>query len=256
MMEKDQLRKADIFSGSLIVLLGLFIISQAFGMPMKDSWGGVQNVWYVSPALFPLLVGGMLTFLGLVLISIALKTVGQDGFKSVFSFLLSSSFVDFLRKPEIVRFYGIVANLMVFVFVLVPRVDFFLGAVLFLLVCFFMFYLQNPLLLLKVFWFIISSALLLGVYFGLGLGDTLFQKLDYAQDWIVIGCILSLCFLVGSSIRGDADVVKKYRLALIIAFAAPLTIGVIFKYFLLVPMPFEGLVVQLLDSIWYADMWS
>jgi hypothetical protein len=64
MMEKDKLRKADIFSGSLVVLLGLFIISQAFGMPMKDSWGGVQNVWFVSPALFPLLVGGMLSFLG------------------------------------------------------------------------------------------------------------------------------------------------------------------------------------------------
>ena len=60
MMDKDKLRKADIFSGSLIILLGLFIISQAVQMPMKDSWGGVQNVWFVSPALFPLLVGGML----------------------------------------------------------------------------------------------------------------------------------------------------------------------------------------------------
>ncbi len=238
------------------MLLGLFIIKQAFGMPMKDSWGGVQNVWYVSPALFPLLVGGMLTFLGLLLISIALKTVGAEGVKSVFSFVLSSSFVTFLRQPEVVRFYGIVANLMVFVFIMVPRVDFFLGAVLFLLVCFFMFYLQNPLLLLKVFWFILSAALLLVFYFSFGLGDSLFQSVEFTQDWIVMGLILSLCFFVGMSIRGDVEVVKKYRLSMIIAFAAPLTIGVIFKYFLLVPMPGEGWVVQLLDSIWYADMWS
>ena len=45
-------------------------------------------------------------------------------------------------------------------------------------------------------------------------------------------------------------------MSLIVAFVALTLIGIIFKYFLLVPMPFEGLVVQLLDSIWYADLWS
>jgi hypothetical protein len=34
---------------------------------------------------------------------------------------------------------------------------------------------------------------------------------------------------------------------------APFTIGSIFKYFLLVPMPTEGMVVALLDAIWYWD---
>ena len=33
-------------------------------MPMKDTWGGVQNVWFVSPALFPLFVGAMIMLLG------------------------------------------------------------------------------------------------------------------------------------------------------------------------------------------------
>jgi hypothetical protein len=37
---------------------------------------------------------------------------------------------------------------------------------------------------------------------------------------------------------------------------APLAIGILFKYFLLVPMPHEGLIVQLLDSIRYAELWS
>jgi len=58
MLEKEQLRKADIFSGLAIFLFGLFIVLMASEMPMKDSWGGVQNVWYVSPALFPLFVAG------------------------------------------------------------------------------------------------------------------------------------------------------------------------------------------------------
>ena len=256
MMEKDKLRKADIFSGSLIALLGLYIISQAFGMPMKDSWGGVQNVWYVSPALFPLLVGGMLTFLGIILIFIAFKEVGVAGIKSVLSFVASSEFIKFLKQPEVIRFYGIVANLLVFVFLMVPRVDFFLGSILFLLVCFFMFYLRDAVLLIKVFWFTVSTATLLSVFFIMGLGETALKYLGFAQDWLVIGFIISLCLLVGRNVSGQVEVAKKYRLSIIIAFVAPLTIGVIFKYFLLVPMPFEGLIVQLLDSIWYADMWS
>lgn len=256
MMEKDQLRKADIFSGSLIVLLGLFIVIQAFGMPMKDSWGGVQNVWYVSPALFPLLVGGMLTFLGLVLISIALKAVHGDGVRSVFAFLVSRECVKFLRKIEVVRFYAIVFNLMLFVFIMVPRIDFFLSAVLFLLICFFMFYLGDAKLLLRVFWFTVFIAFFLGVFSGLGLNEKFADTVSFASDWIVMGFIASLCVFVGKSVKGNSETFKKYRLSIIIAFVAPFTIGVIFKYFLLVPMPFEGLIVQWLDAIWYAELWS
>jgi xanthosine utilization system XapX-like protein len=46
---------------------------------------------------------------------------------------------------------------------------------------------------------------------------------------------------------------RKYRTGLIVAFVAPLLVGSIFKYFLLVPMPAEGLVVALLDAIWYFE---
>ena len=36
MLEKEQLRKADIFSGLAIFLFGLFIVLMASEMPMKD----------------------------------------------------------------------------------------------------------------------------------------------------------------------------------------------------------------------------
>ena len=44
MLEKEKLRKADIFSGVVIVLFGAAVMSMGFQMPMRDSWGGVQNV--------------------------------------------------------------------------------------------------------------------------------------------------------------------------------------------------------------------
>ena len=77
MLEKEKLRKADVYSGIVIFLFGAWIVWQASKMPMKDSWGGVQNVWFVSPALFPLFVGGMIMLLGLLLFRTALKTIGM-----------------------------------------------------------------------------------------------------------------------------------------------------------------------------------
>ncbi|MGB3210405.1 MAG: hypothetical protein WBB19_06830 [Desulforhopalus sp.] len=256
MMEQEKLRKADIFSGSLIVLLGIFIISQALRMPMKDSWGGVQNVWFVSPALFPLLVGGMLTFLGSVLITIAFRAAGKDGLQSVFSFLMGSELLQFLRHPQIVRFYAIVFNLIAFVFLMVPYIDFFLAAIYFLLVSFVMFYFGDHGHLLKIFRFTVCSSLILFFFLAFGIDENFAGITEFSADWLVIFSLLALWLVAGTSVRGQQELNRKYRLSLILALVAPLTIGIIFKYFLYVPMPHEGLIVQLLDSIWYAELWS
>jgi len=256
MMDKDKLRKADIFSGSLIVILGLSVMSGALKMPMKDSWGGVQNVWFVSPALFPLCVGGMLAFLGIVLIIIALRSVGVEGLQSVMRFLTSTEFLKFLREPLVVRFYGAVFNLDFFVFLMVPRVDFFLAAILFLLVFFFMFYIGDHSHLQKILKFTIFISFLLFLFVITGLNEKLIGVTEFGADWLVVFFIPALCFVARTTVKANPDLRKKYRLSLVIAFAAPFIIGVIFKYFLLVPMPYEGLIVQLLDSIWYAELWS
>jgi hypothetical protein len=256
MMEKEKLRKADIFSGSLIVLLGLYVISQAVQMPMKDSWGGVQNVWFVSPALFPLLVGGMLAFLGVCLIAIAFRTTGKEGIHSVISFLTSRELVTFLKSPEVIRFYAIVFNLLVFVFLMVPYIDFFLAAIFFLLVFFVMFYFGDHAHLLKIFFFTACCSLVLLLFLVSGLRENFTGITEFSGDWLVLLFIVALCLLAQTSVKGQPELQRKYRVSLILAFAAPLTIGIIFKYFLLVPMPHEGLIVQLLDSIWYAELWS
>jgi hypothetical protein len=256
MMDNNKLRRADIFSGALILMLGLSIISGAMKMPMKDSWGGVQNVWFVSPALFPLFVGGMLALLGVLLIIIAFKSVGSKGFQSVFSFLTSAECISFLKEPLTVRFYGAVLNLILFVFLLVPRVDFFPAAILFLLIFFFMFYIGDHSHLLKMLKFSIAITALFVLFVLFGLNDKLSSITEFGSDWLVLLFIAALCFLVRTTVKGHPGLERQYRISLIIAVAAPLTIGIIFKYFLLVPMPYEGLIVQLLDSIWYAEIWA
>ena len=253
MMDKDKLRKADIFSGSIILLFGLWIISQALQMPMKGSYGGVQNVWYVSPALLPLFVGAMIALLGALLIRIALKTVGRQGLTDTLHWLGSSELIHFLKSPALFRFYAMVVLFFSFVFLNIPRIDFFLGAVLFLIVFITMFYFDDDALLKKMLFFYLSGVIVFLIFFSQGLSETLEASLPYPGDWLTLAFIIVYCIYVWSLIRNVPPLRKKYRTALILAVVAPFTIGPIFKYFLLVPMPKEGMVVAVLDAIWYWD---
>ncbi|MGD9332249.1 MAG: hypothetical protein PVJ53_13130 [Desulfobacterales bacterium] len=253
MMEKDKLRKADIFSGGVIVLFGLWIISQGLKMPMKDSWGGVQNVWYVSPALFPLFVGAMIALLGIMLVRRAIKTVGVRGLREVIQWLGSSDLARYLKTPPVFRFYAMAALFVSFVFLNIPRVDFFLGAILFLIVFITMFYFDDDHLLKKLLYFYLIGTAALLVFFSLGLSQTLATALPYPGDWLTLAFIIAYMIYVWTLIRNIPPLRKKYRTAVILAVVAPFTIGPIFKYFLLVPMPSEGMVVAVLDAIWYWD---
>lgn len=256
MMETEKLRKADIFTGTAIMLLGLFIISQGVQMPMKDSYAGVQNVWYVSPALLPLFIGAVLTLLGASLLKTALKAVGLEGLYGALNYLRSSNFISFLKQDDTIRFYGIVLNLIVYVFIMIPRIDFFPASILFLLIFFFMFYCSSPQLLLRLIWQALAGTIILCLFMFSGLAAKISSLFPFPADYLTVFMIFYLIYATWRQLKGNAEMMVKFRRSLIIAFAAPLTIGIIFKYFLLVPMPFEGLIVSLLDSVWYADFWS
>ena len=253
MLEKETLRKADIYSGAVMCLFGLWIVLQAVKMPMKDSWGGVQNVWYVSPAIFPLFVGCMIMLLGGLLCRTALKIVGFKAFGQTVRWLLSKALWQFLNSIPVLRFYTIIVLFLSFVFLTIPRIDFFLSAFLFLVVFITSFYFDDAILLKKLFFFYLGGIIVLILYFALGLNDPLGRIVPFPAD------ILTICFMVSYSvyawmlIRSNSMLQKKYRTAMIVAFVSPFVVGMIFKYFLLVPMPSEGLVVAVTDYFWYFE---
>jgi hypothetical protein len=253
MLEKDKLRKADVFSGGVICLFGLWVISRALQMPMKDSWGGVQNVWFVSPALFPLIVGGMITLLGLLLTRTALKTVGRDELVQTMRWLGSAQLIRFLKSPAEIRLYAITVLFFSFVFLNLPRIDFLLCSVLFLAVFISMFHFDDDGLLKKLFFFYLAGTLCVLVYFLLGIPGMLDGVVPYPNDWLTVVFIIGYQVYAWRQIRHSPVLRKKYRIALILAVLPPFVICPIFKYFLLVPMPTEGLVTATMDAIWYWD---
>jgi len=253
MMEKEKLRKADFFSGIIMSLFGLWMVSQAFRMPMKDSWGGVQNVWFVSPALFPLFVGSVIIILGALLARHAWKTVGRKEIGRTVSWLLSKANLVFLADAPTLRFYAIAILFLSFVYLNIPRIDFFLGSVLFLSVFITMFYFDDDSILKKLFFFYLAGVAVLIVYFAAGIHSTLVKSVPYAADIPALCFILAYCSYAWVLVRKNPALRKKFRTGMIIAVLAPFIVLPIFKYFLLVPMPTEGLIVAILDKVWYLD---
>jgi len=253
MLQKENLRKADVYSGAIICLFGLWIILQALKMPMKDSWGGVQNVWYVSPAIFPLFIGCIIMLLGGLLCRTALKTIGFKAFAATVRWLSSKALLHFLNSIPNLRFYTIVVLLISFVFLNIPRIDFFLSAVLFLTVFITSFYFDDAGLLKKIFFFYLAGVIVLILYFSIGLDEPLSRVVPFPADLLVLCFIVAYCVYAWMLIRENTALRKKYRTAMIVAFTAPLIVGMIFKYFLMVPMPAEGLVVTVMDYFWYLE---
>ncbi len=137
MMEKKPLRRADFITSIILILFAIWMLATTVTtFPMKDTFGGVQNVWYVSPALFPIVISIGIIILGIVLL---INSIKEGGAKMFFEGLAHI-------KPGIsenmLRFLSIVLVFVAFVYLNIPRIDFFLSAMLCLTVFISMYYLD------------------------------------------------------------------------------------------------------------------
>ena len=69
-------RQYDFKFALILLLLLAYILKLTLSFPMSGSYGGVENQWYVSPALFPLI---LLSALFLCCVSLLISSVKQQG---------------------------------------------------------------------------------------------------------------------------------------------------------------------------------
>ena len=128
-----------------------------------------------------------------------------------------------------------------------------IGLAIFLTVFITSFYFDDADLLKKLFFFYLAGVIVLTLYFLSGLNEPLSRVVPFPADILVLCFIVAYCVYAWLLIRDNTALRKKYRTSMIVAIAAPFIVGLIFKYFLLVPMPAEGLVVTIMDYFWYLD---
>lgn len=128
MMPKDKLRRADVVTATLLILLSLSVLIGASRMPLRGTYGGVVNVWYVSPAAMPFVIGG-----GLLAMSIALllKALGEGGHRGLVAFF-AARFRALPSNRPVHRMAGVAALLVIYVYGLIGRMDYFVASSLYL----------------------------------------------------------------------------------------------------------------------------
>jgi len=244
-MKKIELRKADFITSVLLLFFSLWIIVETLKMPMKDTFGGVQNVWYVSPALFPLIISIFIMILGTILLIHSIKSGGAKYFLDHFSIKYKG------LSEKNIRFIGILLALFSFVYLNVPRVDFFISVTLFLTYFISVFYFDEENLLRKFTLFYFTGTIVFVIIFVFGISRTFNSYYKYFIDILAIFFYLSYVFYNWINIKNSNIFLKRFIISLVVSLVVPLFLCPTFRYFLLVPLPKEGLIIQFMHNIYY-----
>jgi len=344
-MDNDNLRKADFKTGVFLITFCLWLLPVTFlFMPFKETYGGVENVWYVSPWIFPAVIltlllllsatltvnailrqglrdviefpGGRLsafrltsvgTFMIMVLIvasAIGLwylivnieekihssldeaKWLADPSHAEVFtwsdplavvplvgvSLVLIASVVllavsmtrrrhgaadtsgaNSVKKPSeaFVRFAIITLLFCELVYLLVPNIDFFVGVLLFLIVFTVCFHVDSHAIarISMGVYLVIGAAM--AVVFLTGLDELLNSGFEYTADLIVLAVTFGYMVWVWRALATEAENRRRYRTCLMVSWATPLILVPGFRFGLLVPLPHEGAVIELMHQIRY-----
>lgn len=246
MMETNKLRKADFVTSILLIIFGLWVILEATGMPMVESYGGVRSVWYVSPAFLPFIIGGAIVILGIVLLVNSVKSGGAAGFiKSIKTMKLRLS-------DPMQRFIGVLLALIAFVYLYIPRVDFFLSIVFFLSYFIPAYFYDDMVSLRRLAGVYAGVSALVVVIFATPVADAVNGLFMFATDVVVLAAIVAINIVAARLARREEKNRNRYRIGLIVSIVTPLLLTPIFRFALLVPLPHEGGIVQLFQVIYYA----
>ena len=244
-MDVKTLRRADLRSGSLLLVLAIAMLAETSTFPITDSYGGVRNVWYVSPALLPLIIGSSIAILSIALIVNAILCLGVEEARASLRPRLP------VWSARDTRFAMIVLAIVGYVFVLVPRVDFFIASALFLLLFAAPFHLEADGALRRNLAALIVVCIVVTVL-ALVVRPSVDSPLRYLLDIAATAAFFAVAVMNWLDARGEAQSRRRYRVVLIVSLAVPLLLCPVFRYFLLVPLPHEGMVMEVMETVRYS----
>ena len=344
-MDEDKLRKADFKTGLVLIAFCVWFLSITFiFMPFRQTYGGVENAWYVSPWIFPAIVLSLLLLLSVIL---TVNAARRDGFRDVVEFpeatlrslrltaigtlfvmlliaacgaglwylivniedkiqasiadarwLADPSLADIFswtdpravvplallpvvlvaaiavlvvsarnhhrevggqRAPQrlsgpselTVRFAIIALLFAELVYLLVPNVDFFISMLLFLTVFTTTFHVGGKTLSRASMGTYLALGLAVALVFPTGLDRLVNAGYRYTSDFAVLAATLGYMVWAWRFVARDPVARGKLRTCLLIAWAAPLIVAPVFRFGLLVPLPHEGAVIELMQRLRY-----
>lgn len=242
-----RLRKADFWTALLLIALATGMLVEALGYPLEGSFAGVRNVWYVSPALFPLLIAGMLILLSAYLLAVSIASGGAR-----------AALADLRPAPIFAAARGacdvwiVTALLFGYIVALVPRIDFPLATATTLFAFVAIYHSGVPRLARRalVGFLAIVGAVVVFTWLGPAIGPR--SAAAFWRDAAVLAAFLVLVAACALAVAPTPEAKKRFRQGLGVAILVPLLVSIVFKYGLIVPLPSEGLVVEAMERVRYA----
>ena len=236
-----RLRRADVRTGLVLAVVALAMIAEALTYPLEGTYAGVRNAWYVSPALFPLIVAGALLVLSIGLITVAARDHARlrPG-----GSLLAARWRDGRRGGGEAWFVALLLG--GYVVGLVPRIDFPTATALFLLVFMASYVLDaRPGVRVPLAACLLAPAGLALAWALAGRWPAPRSGGQLAADAMVAAAIpLAAALAFGLAAPAER---RRLRTAALAAVLSAIVLAALFKYGLLVPLPREGLGVLLMD---------
>lgn len=237
--ELIQRRRRDFFTSLALLLLAFAMLAKSLTFPMTDSYGGVTNAWYVSPALFPLSIAVTLGLVSLLLLRRAILDGGARRRESA----SKSRSKAFFPASASCRVAVIMAFIGLYVYSFVPSVDFALASALFLFLFITPFYIEKVALI---------PLTLIGAVIACVLITLLSHRptsQQYTLDLVAIATLLTVATIAWWLLRRTPSECRKLRTVVLVSIAVPLVLVPIFRFFLLVPLPVEGLVIDTMQAL-------
>ena len=246
-MDKTNIRGTDLIVGSLFFILGVIILVSAFQMPLRGSFAGVINVWYVSPALFPIIIGVGMILLSIGILRHALKEYGLEQLKQMIAERKKTP----LLNEKSIRYAAILVPLLTMVYINLTRIDFFFAIALFLSFTIPVFY-YGSLGIMKKMLMYYSCAM--GIIFlaSITLSKIITPHFYYFMDVVALILLIVhntiMSVLIKKEIPGQA---KKIRQLFLISYLTPIGLTIMFRFFLRIPLPYEGGITDIMAEIQY-----
>ncbi len=223
----------DFIFSAIIIVFSIFVVAHSLTMPFSGTVGGVSTTWYESPGLLPLFVGICLGITGFIIFTKSLKARGFHLFR------------DNLTKTDPRAFLLSGLGILSYIFVLVTWFDFFLASAAFLVFYIGIYYLGGDVLKRQLITIYYATIVAGAAVFLTGLDAVANAGYEFSTDILLVVCIAAQILVLTAHVRrADKLTGRKVRLVLILALVFPAILVPTFRYFLLVPMPREGLVVE------------
>lgn len=232
-LEQQQMHGWDFAFSLVVMVFALVVVANSLTMPFSGTVGGVTTEWYESPGLLPLFIGCSLFAAGL---SVFLKSKAEQG---------KALFAKHYKNINPTGFLISGGGIITYIYVLITWYDFFLASAVFLIFYIGFYYLDTESItkqLLKIYSATVVFSLLL---FGSGASEYANAIYPYTTDIVlVVSALVMSGYLLHTARQHSVEMTAKVRRLLIISIVFPAVLCPIFRYFLLVPLPNEGLIVE------------